>query len=361
MMVERIDGHVLHVENGVNSAANEGMPHPFSQAEATQGSIRPSSLASGGSRLWLPQQQGSRSNRALFSQEESQSPWRPTIGPWGGQPGSPPVRQPSPPPVPAGVTDFQRHARLDFESAAVSLQTGLVHGVTAIGDFQNGRYLLGLNYGVSTFGNLLQGTSQVLSGLSNVAKATGQNHVGNQLKDFSNYLRAGGGPLAGFGRSLRDIDTALTTLADRTKSPYEKQRDLAFAIGTILNTAGASGSAVSALTGNPDEFLRRVETRLADSGGILRGLQNLQRNAQGLNNALSPFNLRNVSAYGAGVIYGLSEASAGLGHALAQALKESGYTRASEALTAISERAHNISLLASNTQLLINTLVPATR
>jgi len=354
MIVERVDWHVLHVENGVNSSVNEGVSHASRHAEATHGDMRPSSITWGGPQLWLSQQQqGSRSSRALFSQEVSQSPWRPIPSPWG--------RRPSLPPASTHITNFQRNAHLDFESAAVSLQTGLVHGVTAIRDFQNGRYLLGLHYGVSTSGNLLVGVSQVLSGLSNVAKAAGRDRIGNQLKDFSNYFRAGGGPLAGFGRSLRDMDTALTTLADPTKSTYEKQRDLAFAIGTILNTAGASGSAVSALTGNPGAFLRRAEAALAESGGILRGLQNLQRNAQGLNNALSPFNLRNVSAYGAGVIYGLSEASAGMGHALAQALKESGYTRASEAMTVISSRVHNISLLASNTQLLINAVVPAAR
>ncbi len=359
MAIEKLDQSTWHIEAGLNAPDSRGLSSTgvsMSHAADTRENIRPSSITSRVPELWAHSQAGDRSSRSAFSSEASQSPWRPTAGPWG----SPPPPRPAARPVSTDTAHLQQQARLNFASSAVSLQTGLTHGLAALSNFRHGNYLLGLHYGASAPGYFLVGVSQAFNGLSNLAKANGQNGIGKQLKEWADYFRAGGGPLAGFGRVLRDMNTALTTLADPNKSAYERQRDLAYALGTILNTAGASGNAVGALTGNPNVLLHNVEMALANSGSTLRGWQNLQRNAQGLSNALSPFNLRNVAAYGVGMIYGLSEASAGMGHALAAALKESGYTLAGEALADLSTRAHNVSLLASNTQILINSLIPAT-
>lgn len=358
MAIESVIQSSWHAGAGMKLADNRDVSLTHASpdhAAGTQGGAGISAVTPPVPEHWFAPQAGNRSSRSAFSSEASQSSWRPTAGPWGSQPPRPAAR-----PVSTDTAHLQQQARLNFASSAVSLQTGLTHGLAALSNFRHGNYLLGLHYGASAPGYFLVGVSQAFSGLSNLAKANGQNGIGKQLKEWADYFRAGGGPLAGFGRVLRDMNTALTTLADPNKSAYERQRDLAYALGTILNTAGASGNAVGALTGNPNVLLHNVETALANSGSTLRGWQNLQRNAQGLSNALSPFSLRNVAAYGAGMVYGLSEASAGMGHALAAALKESGYTLVGEALADLSTRAHNVSLLASNTQILINSLIPAT-
>jgi hypothetical protein len=275
-----------------------------------------------------------------------------------------PTKRPEASPHPASSTNDQHRqlresARSKLNQAHVSLQTAAAHFTASITNFQSNHYLLGMHYAVSSAGSVMAAGSNMLGGLADLAKAQDQRDIGKRVQDAANYIQPGGGPVAALARSLRDMDTALTTLADPTKNFYEKQRDLAYAIGSILYTAGASGHAWHALTGKPNELVARLNATLSNSGDILRGLQNLQRNAQGLSDAVEQSNTRNIASYGSGVIYSVGEMTSGLGRTMAQALKDSGYSEASEALMTLSTRAQNVGFLASNTQIMINSLWPA--
>lgn len=362
MVIERMSPISSRIENHLDSAVDQGLPltHAFiREAENMRGNLRPGSITSRVPKGWHEPQAGGSANRSTPNSESSQSPWRPSLGPWRWRPS--PKQASASAPAPKGWTDLRQKAVLAFRSSAVSLKTGLTHSIAAITNFRDGKYLPGLHYAVSAPGYFLTGVGQFLDGISYIAKATGRSDDADNFQRLSKSFGALGSPLAGMGRSLRDLDTALATLANPASSFFERQRDLQLALGTILNAAGASGNAASALTGNPDVLLQNVQTAIANSGTILRGFKNLQRNAEGLSRAFSPLNPRNVLAYSAGVAYGCAEAYSGMCSALAHALKVSGYTRASEALSTLGQDARNVFLLASNAQILINSLVPATR
>ncbi|RDS79206.1 hypothetical protein DWU98_18820 [Dyella monticola] len=256
------------------------------------------------------------------------------------------------------ASGLRNSAKSKFQSANVALKTASVHLTAAVKNSRNGRSLLGLHYFMSAGGNLMAAASSTMAACADLAMSRRQDQIGKQLRQAARYFQLGGSPLAGLGRSLRDVDTALTTLSDPQKTPYQKQRDLAFAVSSILSNAGITTNAWSALTGNPHAFVTKLGALLLNSGSALRGIQNLQRNAQGLSEALEQRNARNIASYGAGVIYGLGESMSGFGRAVAQSLKESGYSQAANALMDMSMRAQNVGTIASNAQILINTLWP---
>jgi len=258
----------------------------------------------------------------------------------------------------AQATRLRSSARSKFQSANVSLKTASVHLTAAVNNARNGRSLLGLHYFMSAGGHLMAASSGTMAAFADLAMSRRQPQIGKQLQQAARYFQLGGSPLAGLGRALRDVDTALTSLADPQKTPYQKQRDLALAVGSILSNAGITTNAWSALTGNPQAFVAKLGALVLSSGSALRGIRNLQRNAQGLSDALEQGNTRNIAAFGAGVIYGLGESMSGLGRGVALALKQSGYSQAADALMNMSMRAQSVGTIASDAQILINTLWP---
>lgn len=261
------------------------------------------------------------------------------------------------------MAQLQRSAKDKLNNAGQALGTAVSHLTASADGLRAGRYLRGMHYLVSAMGNLTGAGHNTLGGLADLAQAHGHGDIAKELRQYASHLSLGAGPLGGFGRALRDVDTALTTLADPGKNAYEKQRDLNFALGSVLNAVGVSSRAWQQVSGSSNELIKQVNTALANSGNILRGVENIQRNAQGLRDALGSGSFRDIASYGSGTLYGLGETASGLGRALAQALKASGsgpgkeaFVQAGEALEELSSKAQSIGIMASNAQILINSL-----